>query len=277
MIHAFSDSALQAQESLVTSYCDLLIQKLYAQMESEKPVDMTAWLNFTSFDIIGDLTFGESFGALEKGEEHWWMSMIFNGFKMGVLVRTAKEHMTAPFGNWIFSGLTKVPAVVRAQTKFRSFIRDKTLRRLSMKGDREDIMGSVLHQYGSHPMTRKLTQESRAILRHNDKKGLSQGELGTNAGCLIIAGSESTATLLSGLIFYLHSTPRVLELLQQEIRQNFTSSATINFESVSKLPYLQACIQEALRLYPPIPCGLPRQVPLGGMVIDGRFVPGNVR
>ena len=69
MIHAFSDSALQAQESLVTSYCDLLIQKLYAQMESEKPVDMTAWLNFTSFDIIGDLTFGESFGGLEKGED----------------------------------------------------------------------------------------------------------------------------------------------------------------------------------------------------------------
>ncbi|KAK0110139.1 hypothetical protein ONS95_002792 [Cadophora gregata] len=255
MIHAFSDSALQAQESLVTAYCDKLVQRLYSQMEAKQTVDMASWLNFTSFDIIGDLTFGESFDALEKGEEHWWMSTIFNGFKMGVLVRTAKEYMTAPFGTWSYSALAKLPAVVKAQARFRSFIRDKTLSRLSMVEDRQDLMG--------------------AILRHNDKKGLSQSELATNAGCLIIAGSESTATLLSGLIFYLHSTPHALALLQQEIRQVFTSPDAMNFESVSKLPYLQACIQEALRLYPPIPCGLPRQVPVGGMIIDGRFVPGN--
>jgi cytochrome P450 len=105
---------------------------------------------------------------------------------------------------------------------------------------------------------------------------MSERELITNASCLIIAGSESTATLLSGLIFHLHSTPRVLALLQQEIRQAFKSPSGITFASVSDLPYLQACIEEALRLYPPIPCGLPRQVPVEGMEIDRLFVPGNV-
>ncbi|KAL2071881.1 hypothetical protein VTL71DRAFT_13116 [Oculimacula yallundae] len=255
MIHAFSESALQEQEPIVTKYCDLLISRLHSQMEAKQIVDIAAWLNFTSFDIIGDLTFGESFDALDKGEEHWWMSTIFNGFKMGVLVRTAKEYMTAPFGSLVFSALGKFPVVVRTKDRFRNFIRSKTLSRLSMDKDRRDVMG--------------------AILRHNVNGDMSQGELGTNAGCLIIAGSESTATLMSGLVFYLHSTPRVLSLLQQEIREGFASPSEITFESVAKLPYLQACIDEALRLYPPIPCGLPRQVPLGGIIIDGKFVPEN--
>ncbi len=128
----------------------------------------------------------------------------------------------------------------------------------------------------THLSFASLTLCSRAIIRHNEKNEMSQRELIANAGCLIIAGSESTATLLSGLIFHLHSTPRVLRLLQEEVRQAFDSASKITFASAAELPYLQACIEEALRLYPPIPCGLPRQVPWEGMVIDGRFVPGDV-
>lgn len=139
MIHAFSESALREQEPIVTSYCDLLIERLSRRMEANGTVDIAAWLNFASFDIIGDLTFGESFHALEKGEDHWWMSTIFNGFKTGVLVRTAKEYMTAPFGRWIFAVLEKLPVVVKTKDRFRNFIRDKTTSRLAMKSDRRDI------------------------------------------------------------------------------------------------------------------------------------------
>lgn len=139
MIHAFSESALRKQEPIVTSYCDLLISRLSQKMEAKGSVDIAAWLNFASFDIIGDLTFGESFHALETGEDHWWMSTIFNGFKVGVLVRTAKEYMTAPFGRLIFSGLEKLPVVVKTKDKFRNFIRDKTLGRLAMNTDRKDV------------------------------------------------------------------------------------------------------------------------------------------
>jgi len=113
-------------------------------------------------------------------------------------------------------------------------------------------------------------------MRHNDEKGMSEKEMIANAASLIIGGSESTATLLSGLIFHLLSTPRVLTLLQQEIRQTFTSPSAMSFAAVSQLPYLQACIEETLRLYPPVPSSLPRMVPACGMIIDGHFVHGNV-
>lgn len=82
MLHAFSESALRDQEPIILSYCDLLVQRLFEQIEAKEQVDMAAWLNFASFDIIGDLTFGESFHAMENGEYHWWMATIFKSFKL---------------------------------------------------------------------------------------------------------------------------------------------------------------------------------------------------
>ena len=53
--HAFSESALREQESILTGYFDLLVSRL--KEESQNPdidkVDITSWYNFTTFDIIG--------------------------------------------------------------------------------------------------------------------------------------------------------------------------------------------------------------------------------
>ena len=73
--HAFSEAALQEQEPLITSYFDLLIHKLHEQIAgpADGVVDIVRWYNFTTFDLIGDLCFGESFHALENGEYHYWV------------------------------------------------------------------------------------------------------------------------------------------------------------------------------------------------------------
>ena len=97
-----------------------------------------------------------------------------------------------------------------------------------------------------------------------------------NSTVLLVGGSETTATLLSGLIFHLLKTPRVLEKLQNEIREAFNSPSEMTFSAEAKLPYIQACIEEALRLYPPVAGTMPRYTPPSGITIDGKFVPGNV-
>ncbi|KAH8782261.1 hypothetical protein F5882DRAFT_428910 [Hyaloscypha sp. PMI_1271] len=67
--HAFSPRVLSAQESLTHSYGNLLITR-------RAKIDIAAWLNFTTFDLFGDLTFGEPFHALESGTYHPWMAAI---------------------------------------------------------------------------------------------------------------------------------------------------------------------------------------------------------
>jgi cytochrome P450 len=97
-----------------------------------------------------------------------------------------------------------------------------------------------------------------------------------NASTLIIAGSETTATLLSGVTYLLLANPSTLEKLTDEVRTTFKSDDEITLTSVGNLTYMLACLNEAMRRYPPVPIGLPRAVPKGGATIAGLAVPENV-
>ena len=93
---------------------------------------------------------------------------------------------------------------------------------------------------------------------------------------VILAGSETSATLLSGLIFHLLKNPDAYTKITREVRTAFSSEFEMNFMTVAKLPYLQACIEEGLRIYPPVPMSQPRITPDEGATINGRFVPPDV-
>lgn len=101
-------------------------------------------------------------------------------------------------------------------------------------------------------------------------------KLQANSSILIIGGSETTATLLSGVTYFLLMNPEPMAKLTAEIRGAFKSEDEIDFVSVSSLQYLLACLDEALRMYPPVPTGLPRVVPKGGASISGNFIPEDV-
>lgn len=94
-----------------------------------------------------------------------------------------------------------------------------------------------------------------------------------NARVILVAGSDTTATLMSGAIFLLTTHPRVLEKLTHEVRSSFANDEEITLLSVRKLDYMLACINESLRRYPPVAAGLPREVPKGGAMVAGHFVP----
>jgi cytochrome P450 len=62
----FSDKALRDQEPLLNKPFDLLMQRFHEN--AGKAIDISAWFEFLTFDIIGDLTFGEDFGCLENSK-----------------------------------------------------------------------------------------------------------------------------------------------------------------------------------------------------------------
>jgi len=55
--HAFSDKALKEEEPLFKRWASLLVDKLEALSFTDAPIDLVAYYNFTTFDIMGELTF----------------------------------------------------------------------------------------------------------------------------------------------------------------------------------------------------------------------------
>jgi cytochrome P450 len=109
--------------------------------------------------------------------------------------------------------------------------------------------------------------------------GLSTSELWSESATLIVAGSDTASTALAASFFYLGRPENIsaLNKLVTELKDTFNNVEEI--QSGTKLnscQYLRACIDEALRLSPPVPGGLPREVLAGGMSIDGEFIPARV-
>ena len=107
------------------------------------------------------------------------------------------------------------------------------------------------------------------------EKGMHEHEIHANLSVLITAGSETTATALSRFFYYLGRNPKVYNVLADEIRSAFTSEDDISIRTTAPLQYLDAVIEETLRVYPPAGETPPRVSP--GDVVGGYYVPKGVR
>ncbi|EAU30964.1 conserved hypothetical protein [Aspergillus terreus NIH2624] len=252
LAHAFSARGLQAQEPLVRGYVDKLIERLKEFAESQLQVDMVKWYNLTTFDLIGDLAFGESFGGLDNSRVHSWVSTIFRSVKVLPFVRITDTYpILIPL---LMALLPKsLRTARRDQTNYSKETVHKRLANTAAHG-RGDFMDSMLRHRG-------------------EKDGLSDRELEENASILIIAGSETTATLLSGVTYWLLRSPEALAKVTDEVRSTFQTEGEITLQDVgARLPYMLACLDEAFRMYPPVPCALERRV-LTPIVIAGYNIP----
>lgn len=221
--HGFSDKMLRDQESIVKGYVDLLMQRLRERCvpapqttttekaRSKTPFDLRKWYNYATFDIIGDMAFGEPFGSLESGAESELVRNIERGLA-SQQVGTAMKLM----------GLGSMISRVSGRTsRFRREHGRRTAealrRRMGLNVERPDLIG--------------------ALLRKQEDWNIPFERLRANAGLLVVAGSETTATLLSGVTYLLLRNPRCLKKVTEEVRSAFESEHDITFSSVQHLPY----------------------------------------
>lgn len=245
--HGFSMKGLGEQEPLLKGYIDRLIERLRKEALVDTPADMVKWYNLTTFDMIGDLAFGESFGGLQNQHLHFWVSAISNSIKVLSFIRAAADY----------------PLLFKTV----SFFLPKSLREAR---DRQI-------KYVEHTVKKRLGNDQLhgrgdfidSMNRHREEKnGLTDNEIVANASILVIAGSETTATLLSGVTYWLLRTPHAYQRVVQEVRSAFQSEADITFRNATaRLPYMLACLDEAFRIYPPVPTGLQRVTPAGELTI----------
>ena len=91
--HAFSAQAMVEQQPIIRGYVDKLFAGLHRTSQNgTQLVEMTSWLNWLTFDIVGDLAFGEPFGCLENSRYHPWIFLTFDAIKF-VRIRTEIQRL----------------------------------------------------------------------------------------------------------------------------------------------------------------------------------------
>lgn len=114
------------------------------------------------------------------------------------------------------------------------------------------------------------------IIEARSEANIPDVAIAAHSSDFVIAGSETTATTLAVMTYYLLKNPEIMSELKQEVREAFDNYESIDAASAGSLKYLKAVAQEAMRMYPPLPFALPRVVPEGGATVDGQFLPAGV-
>lgn len=167
---AFSERALKQQESLFRKYVDLLMYKIGEVGEDgSKPVEMTQLLNFTTFDVMAELCFGENLGLLAKNEYSPWIKSVFESLKM------------LPFAS-----------IINYYPVFKAFFdrfepKSVTEQRVTHCRHSEERVNKRLQNGSDNPDVWNL------VLNAEEKgHGLTIKEMHSNAELFMLAGSETT-------------------------------------------------------------------------------------
>lgn len=148
---SFSDKAMREQEGLITRYVDMLISRMRdacTKSETEPPgaapgvLDMTQHYNWTTFDVIGDLVFGESFGCLEKGRTHDWVRTITGFIRNETMLRGLVYLGFEPLAQLLF----RLTILSNQSMRMRGYTCEKLDKRMATgpKEQRADLFGELL-------------------------------------------------------------------------------------------------------------------------------------
>ncbi|RDB28044.1 Benzoate 4-monooxygenase [Hypsizygus marmoreus] len=244
-------------------------------------IDCLPWVNYLAFDIIGDLAFGAPFGMIEAGKDIAYIPKNQEGAMESYGKVDTGEAVAIPAvqilnGRGEYSmAMGVLPAWWRPFARLIPWYRRgsadvKTLagiaimavaKRLSTPTDRVDLLSKL-----------KAGRDSNG-------NPMSKEEVTAEALTLLIAGSDTTSNSTCAIMYHLARNPHIQEKLQKELDEQLgTEDETVaTADQVKRLPYLEACINEALRIHSASALGLPRVVPEGGMtVLDQYFPAGTV-
>ncbi|KAL7950091.1 cytochrome P450 [Trichoderma barbatum] len=249
MANGFSQQAMLDQQPLITVYIDKLFEKFRDLSATGEIFDVIPWYHFTAFDIMGDLAFGESFQCLQESTYHPWVALIFKGIK-NMAFDSSFRRMG--FLHKVLTILTPKSLLTKLK-EHNGLSAQKVHKRLNTNTDRKDFITSMIAKKG--------------------KDALNFHELCANASILILGGSETTASALAAATYYLGLNPEPLKKLCDEVRSTFKSEEEIDIRSVSRLEYMLAVVNEAIRLHTPGPGTSPRTINEKGDTIMGHFIP----
>jgi cytochrome P450 len=255
---AFSPASANELEPSTAS----LVQSFVAIIENRRQkgtLEMRHWFRMLAFDLAGVAFVGAPYGGLQCDKSPQFVADMDNAFLIWdlegrfPLLMWFIERLPIKSLQHFFNGTDRLYEASTAAF-------EKYIGLYGRNPDRKDIVSKLIQK------------------QTNDVQGLSDYLVTCEIANLTFAATDTTSVVLSFLFWELAQHPEMQAQLRSELQhaQIAPESGIPTHQSLIHFPFLNAVIQEAMRRHSPIPMGLLRQTPPGGLTIAGYFIPGEV-
>ncbi|XP_069820276.1 thromboxane-A synthase isoform X2 [Dendropsophus ebraccatus] len=297
----FSNFTNRMMCPLINQGCDVLLSNLQGFADSGDPCNVQRCYACYTMDIVASVAFGTKVDS-QKDPDHPLVQNsrkfleLFTPFKPLVLLTLAFPSIMIPivrrlpnknrdqvnrfFGTAI-RGMVAARDGLPANERRRDFLQlmlDARSSAARVSVDHFDIVNQadVTAPVGEEPVRRAA-------------KTLSEDEILGQAFIFLIAGYETTCSLLSFTTYLLATHPACQEELLREVDHFAENHDGADYNTVHDLPYMDLVISESLRMYPPafrfareaardctvmgckIPAGTVLEIPIGCMQNDPKY------
>ena len=186
-------------------------------------------------DIIAGLAFGTDVNTIESEED------VIQNHLDQILPAVGRRSM-APFPYWRYFKLPIDRRLDRATAAVKAAVGDLIVKaRTRMQAD------PSLFERPSNLLEAMIGAADRS------DSGVDDIAVAGNVVTMLIAGEDTTANSMAWLLYQLVSNPETLQRAQEEVRRVAPDTANFSLEQIDKLDYLDACVQESMRLKPVAP------------------------
>ncbi|KAE8363928.1 cytochrome P450 [Aspergillus caelatus] len=244
---SMTPGSMEAHAGVVRECTLRLHDVINSKLGSTTALSLNELLYCHSVDTVSEILLGKPLGCLKRGKPYFWTAQLPRIFYWA----TIRDQ---------FDG-SGVPTVMKW-----------LLRRFLRKGIRlrsEEARMRLIHEQLKAPHTRRDIMVE--VMERAEASGLPETEIAENFSAIMLAGFHTTQNALCAVIFFVLTHPEAHAKLVRELQSVFHSAEDISGDAVQQLPYLNAVITEALRLYPPVPLGGPRVSP--GAYVEGVYIP----
>ncbi|KAK8121820.1 hypothetical protein PG984_010490 [Apiospora sp. TS-2023a] len=273
----------------IQKFCNIVLPPSVSGQEEEgnekdksspawgQPMNVAKWCNYLAFDMMADVVFGAQYDLLGSDKFRYVPEMIEKSN-----VRISSLVQFPGLSNWLRLDKHLFREAIYARNRFLKFVfillRDrKAFSRGTLCGVFEkppitssSADGTQATRPASFDVYSRL-QEARDPVTG---EAFGHEEIASESTTLIVAGSDTSACATASVLFYLANNPAAYARAAAEVRSKVPSRHQLTAANLGSCEYLRACIDESLRMSPPVGTGLMREVATaGGLVVDGQVVP----